>query len=160
MLVEDVKQFTPGTPNKLGVNLKEMSLEEGKDWGLTYQFNLVEYEVDGNATIDSRYAKWVNKDAGVKSSEDGILRAYNVDASGKPTSESATSIDREPLVQVLVKRGNEVVLDGYILIHITRQNPEVAPNKAIDLLTRMLSSISAMILMIWRLHGLSSLQLY
>ena len=136
MLVEDVKQFTPGTPNKLGVNLKEMSLEEGKDWGLTYQFNLVEYEVDGNATIDSRYAKWVNKDAGVKSSEDGILRAYNVDASGKPTSESATSIDREPLVQVLVKRGDKVVLDGYILIHITRQNPEVAPNKTIDLLTQ------------------------
>ena len=136
MLVEDVKQFTPGTPNKLGVNLKEMSLEEGKEWGLTYQFNLVEYKVDGNATIDSRYAKWVNKDAGVKSSEDGILRAYNVDASGNPTSESATSIDREPLVQVLVKRGDKVVLDGYILIHITRQNPEVAPNKAIDLLTK------------------------
>ena len=129
MMVEDVKQFTPGTPNKLGVNLKEMSLEEGKDWGLTYQFNLVEYKVDGNATIDSRYAKWVNKDA-------GILRAWNVDAEGNPTSESATSIDREPLVQVLVKRGDQVVLDGYILIHITRQNPEVAPNKAIDLLTK------------------------
>ena len=106
-----------------------MSLEEGKDWGLTYQFNLVEYKVDGNATIDSRYAKWVNKDA-------GILRAWNVDAEGNPTSESATSIDREPLVQVLVKRGDQVVLDGYILIHITRQNPEVAPNKAIDLLTK------------------------
>ena len=130
MLVEDVKQFTPGTPNKLGVNLKEMSLEEGKDWGLTYQFNLVEYKVDGNATIDSRYAKWVNKDA-------GVLRAWNVDADGNPTTtESSTAIDREPLVQVLVKRGDQVVLDGYILIHITRQNPEVAPNKAIDLLTK------------------------
>ncbi len=129
MMVEDVKQFTPGTPNKLGVNLKEMSLEEGKEWGLTYQFNLVEYKVDGNATIDSRYAKWVNQDA-------GVLRAWNVDAEGNPTSESATSIDREPLVQVLVKRGDKVVLDGYILIHITRQNPEVAPNKAIDLLTK------------------------
>lgn len=133
MLVEDVKQFTPGTtttPNKLGVNLKEMSLEEGKEWGLTYQFNLVEYKVDGNATIDSRYAKWVNKDA-------GVLRAWNVDADGNPTTtESSTAIDREPLVQVLVKRGDQVVLDGYILIHITRQNPEVAPNKAIDLLTK------------------------
>lgn len=133
MLVEDVKQFTPGTtttPNKLGVNLKEMSLEEGKEWGLTYQFNLVEYKVDGNATIDSRYAKWVNKDA-------GVLRAWNVDAEGNPTTtESSTAIDREPLVQVLVKRGDQVVLDGYILIHITRQNPEVAPNKTIDLLTQ------------------------
>ena len=130
MMVEDVKQFTPGTPNKLGVNLKEMSLEEGKEWGLTYQFNLVEYKVDGNATIDSRYAKWVNKDA-------GVLRAWNVDADGNPTTtESSTAIDREPLVQVLVKRGDQVVLDGYILIHITRQNPEVAPNKAIDLLTK------------------------
>lgn len=133
MLVEDVKQFTPGTtttPNKLGVNLKEMSLEEGKEWGLTYQFNLVEYKVDGNATIDSRYAKWVNKDA-------GVLRAGNVDAEGNPTTtESSTAIDREPLVQVLVKRGDQVVLDGYILIHITRQNPEVAPNKTIDLLTQ------------------------
>ena len=130
MLVEDVKQFTPGTPNKLGVNLKELSLEEGKEWGLTYQFNLVEYKVDGNATIDSRYAKWVNKDA-------GVLRALNVDAEGNTTTtESSTAIDREPLVQVLVKRGDQVVLDGYILIHITRQNPEVAPNKTIDLLTQ------------------------
>ncbi len=51
-------------------------------------------------------------------------------------TESSTAIDREPLVQVLVKRGDKVVLDGYILIHITRQNPEVAPNKKIDLLTQ------------------------
>lgn len=130
MLVEDVKQFTPGTPNKLGVNLKELSLEEGKEWGLTYQFNLVNYQVDGNATIDSKYAKWVNQDA-------GVLRAWNVDKDGNPTTtESSTAIDREPLVQVLVKRGDKVVLDGYILIHITRQNPEVAPNKTIDLLTQ------------------------
>ena len=130
MLVEDVKQFTPGTPNKLGVNLKELSLEEGKEWGLTYQFNLVNYQVDGNATIDSKYAKWVNQEA-------GVLRAWNVDKDGNPTTtESSTAIDREPLVQVLVKRGDKVVLDGYILIHITRQNPEVAPNKTIDLLTQ------------------------
>ena len=40
------------------------------------------------------------------------------------------------MVQVLVKRGNEVVLDGYILIHITRQNREVAPNKTINLLEK------------------------
>ena len=130
LLVENVANFD-GT--SYGKDLKELSLNEAKQWGLTYEFNLVDYKVDGNNTIDSRYAKWVNEAAGVKTSKDGILRAWNVDKDGKPTSESATSIDREPLVQVLVKRGNEVVLDGYILIHITRQNPEVAPNKEIDL---------------------------
>ena len=130
LLVENVAKFD-GT--SYGKELKELSLNEAKQWGLTYEFKLVEYKVDGNNTIDSRYAKWVNEAAGVKTSKDGILRAWNVDKDGNPTSESATSIDREPLVQVLVKRGNEVVLDGYILIHITRQNPEVAPNKEIDL---------------------------
>lgn len=130
LLVENIAKFD-GT--SYGKDLKELTLDEAKQWGLTYEFNLVDYKVDGNNTIDSRYAKWVNEAAGVKTSKDGILRAWNVDKDGKPTSESATSIDREPLVQVLVKRGNEVVLDGYILIHITRQNPEVAPNKEIVL---------------------------
>lgn len=124
LLVENVAKFN-GT--SYGKDLKELSLNEAKQWGLTYEFNLVDYKVDGNNTIDSRYAKWVNQDA-------GVLRAWNVDKDGNPTTtESSTAIDREPLVQVLVKRGDKVVLDGYILIHITRQNPEVAPNKEIDL---------------------------
>lgn len=130
LLVENVAKFD-GT--SYGKELKELSLNEAKQWGLTYEFKLVEYKVDGNNTIDSRYAKWVNEAAGVKTSKDGILRAWNVDKDGNPTSESATSIDREPLVQVLVMRGDEVVLDGYILIHITRQSPDPAPNKEIDL---------------------------
>ena len=107
--------------------LPTWDIAEAAKWGLKFEFNLVNYKVDGNETVDSKYAKWVDKDK-------GILRAWNVNKDGElDDAESATSIDREPLVQVLVKRGDKVVLDGYILIHITRQNPEQAPNLSLDL---------------------------
>lgn len=99
---------------------------EAAKWGLTFEFNLVEYKVDGNNTIDSRYAKWVDQ-------KNGVLRAYNVSADGKTEdAESKTAVNREPLVQVLVKNADgDVVLDGYILIHITTTPPEEMPNKEI-----------------------------
>ena len=111
--------------------LKTWSFGEEKAWGLSYEFNLVDYTVDGNNTHDSRYGKWVDQSK-------GQLRAWNVkyDGTEAPQGESATTIDREPLVQVLVKNADgKVVLDGYILIHITKKPiaEEEKPNKEIDL---------------------------
>lgn len=90
-------------------------------WGLSYEFQLVGYSIDGNSTIDSNYAEFTDADdKGI--SKTGTIRAKNVKEDGTTIDEvSATSIDREPLVRVLVKHGNHVVLDGYILIHITKK---------------------------------------
>ena len=91
------------------------SIEEAAKWGLTFEYNLVDYKVDGNKTADSKFAKWVDK-------KNGQIRAWNVKYDETPQGETSPSaIDREPLVQVLVKRGDKVVLDGYILIHITKK---------------------------------------
>lgn len=88
-------------------------------WGLKYEFSLVEYLIDGNVTIDSRYATWANQ-------AEGKLKACTVDADGNSitSQQSETAVDREPLVRVLVKNINgSVVLDGYILVHIARTTP-------------------------------------
>ena len=91
------------------------SIEEAAKWGLTFEYNLVDYKVDGNKTADSKFAKWVDQ-------KNGQIRAWNVKYDETPQGETSPSaIDREPLVQVLVKRGDKVVLDGYILIHITKK---------------------------------------
>ncbi|MCH5310737.1 MAG: hypothetical protein J1E57_02085 [Prevotella sp.] len=107
--------------------LGEWKYGEEAKWGLRYEFNLVYYQVDTNETVDSKYAKWVDQSK-------GQVRAWNVDHAGNPQpEESASSVDRQPLVQVLVKTlDGDVVLDGYILIHITEQ-PVVKENKEITL---------------------------
>ena len=109
-----------------------------KKWGLSYEFNLIDYSVDGNVTHDSKYADWgkigATAEEAAAAKAKGILVARNVKADGTTIdTESATAVDREPLVQVLVKNlAGEVVLDGYILVHITR-TPAVEPdNKLVD----------------------------
>ena len=106
--------------------------EEAK-WGYYYEFQRVGYTIDGNVTIDSNYALFKDEDEnGV--SKGGIIEAWNVDDNGNTIKEkSQTSVDREPLVRVLVKRmsDNQVVLDGYILIHITRKATETPEEKLI-----------------------------
>lgn len=100
-------------------------------FGLTCEFQLVGYSVDGNVTIDSNYAEFTDADENGKSST-GTIRARNVKEDGSTIdTESATSVDREPLVRVFVKRGNRVLLDGYILVHITRNAPGQADPKVI-----------------------------
>lgn len=97
--------------------------EESK-WGYHYEFQRVGYSIDGNITIDSNYALFKDEDdKGVSMS--GVIEAWNVDTDGNTiNSKSPASIGREPLVRVLVKRGDRVILDGYILIHITREDSE------------------------------------
>jgi hypothetical protein len=85
-------------------------------FGLTYKFELIDYSIDGNSTHDSKYCTL---------SEDGIIIAKNVKADGVTIDDqSATSVGREPLVRVLVSRGDRTILDGYILVHITEKAPE------------------------------------
>ena len=101
-------------------------------YGLSCEFQLVGYAVDGNVTIDSNYAEFTDADDnGV--SKTGTIRARNVKEDGETIdTESATSVDREPLVRVLVKRGARVLLDGYILIHITKAAPADADPLIVD----------------------------
>ena len=105
-------------------------------WGLHYEFNLVDYFIDTNKTRDSRYADWgpINGKTAAAQNK-GQLVARNVKASGDNDWEgytieeqSETSVDREPLVQVLVKSADgKVIMDGYILVHISG-TPDVEPD--------------------------------
>lgn len=98
--------------------LKTLKYGDEREWGLHYEFNLVDYNVDGNKTGDSKFATW-------KDQANGVLKANNVDENGNPAKDNRAAIGREPLVQVLVKNANgDVVLDGYILLHITEKAPE------------------------------------
>ena len=118
------------------MELKTMTIAEAAKWGLTFSYELMNYKVDGNETVDSKYAKWVDK-------KNGVLRAWNVKYDETPQGEtSKTAIDREPLVQVIVKNAaGDVVLDGYILIHITAKKSaaEIPANKEIAFDTQDLS---------------------
>jgi len=97
-------------------------------YGLKLEFKLVNYQIAGNVSRDSKYAE-------VADSYNGQVIAWNVDwnasASGVTYKQhDRAAIDREPLVQVLVKNTkDEVVLDGYILLHICELAPEQKPNK-------------------------------
>ena len=107
--------------DKNNPHLVKFTDPEFGQWGLSYEFQLVGYSIDGNKTVDSNYAEFTDADEnGV--SKTGTIRARNVLHDGTTIDEeSATSVDREPLVRVLVKRGNRVLHDGYILIHITKK---------------------------------------
>ena len=90
---------------------------EAKKWGLTFHFIPVMYLAGDNKTSDTHFLKVVGSDDTV-----GKFRAQNVDENLKEGRPAEASVGREPLVQVLVKNNEgNVVLDGYILIHITKQ---------------------------------------
>jgi peptidoglycan hydrolase CwlO-like protein len=104
--------------------------EEAK-WGFYYEFQRVGYSIDGNITIDSNYALFKDEDANGVSKE-GVIEAWNVDASGNTIKEkNLAAVGREPLVRVFVKRisDDKPVLDGYILIHITRKAADTPTEK-------------------------------
>ncbi len=117
-----------------------MSLEEAAyRYGFTYEFNLVPYVVDDNETNNSSYAHLKtglyensilvpNTVDEERAAVDGDKYAYipkkataDSKASKDGYEQGASSVDKEPLVQVLVKKGDDVILDGYVSFIITRQ---------------------------------------
>ena len=108
-----------------------LTSEKLGQYGLKYEFELVYYIIDSNKTSDSKFC---NLDA-----KTGKIIAQNVMADETAGDQSASSVNREPLVRVLVKdiKTNKVVKDGYILVHITKEAPGVDPEnaKVVDLHT-------------------------
>ena len=100
-------------------------------YGFKYEFELVNYIIDSNKTSDSKFC---NLDA-----KTGKIIAQNVLAGEKPGDQSASSVNREPLVRVFVKdiKTGAVIKDGYILVHITKEAPGTDPEnaKTVDLHT-------------------------
>lgn len=87
-------------------------------YGLTYEFKLVPYEVEayGNVTNPSQYVH-LN---GATTTATVVPGTVNADGShNEAVGES--SIGKQPLVQVLVYNGKDVVLDAYIKLQIVRE---------------------------------------
>lgn len=93
-----------------------VSPEEALQWGLTFHYNIVNYKLDTNETSESMFLKKINaKDT------DGKFRAQNVKENLAIGEAANASVGRMPLVQVTVtNNNNKVVLDGYILLYITK----------------------------------------
>ena len=116
---------------------EEVKLTDPKfgQYGLKCEFELVEYIIDSNKTSDSKFSK-IDK-------ETGTIIAQNVKFdknTGKDVTvdeHSKSSVNREPLVRVLVKdiKSGKVIKDGYILVHITEKatKPEDPTAKTVDL---------------------------
>lgn len=93
-----------------------VSPKEALQWGLTFHYNIVNYKLDTNETSESMFLKKIDaKDT------DGKFRAQNVKENLAIGEAANASVGRMPLVQVTVTnhKGN-VVLDGYILLYITK----------------------------------------
>ena len=93
-----------------------VSPEEALQWGLTFHYNIVNYKLDTNETSESMFLKKINaKDT------DGQFRAQNVKENLAIGQAANASVGRMPLVQVTVtNHENKVVLDGYILLYISK----------------------------------------
>lgn len=94
-------------------------------YGLKYEFELVYYIIDSNKTSDSKFCNLLD-------AKTGKIIAQNVKADETAGAQSASSVNREPLVRVLVKdiNTNKVIKDGYILVHITETLPPDAEKTA------------------------------
>lgn len=107
---------------------EKVNLTDAAKYGLKYEFELVEYLIDSNKTSDSKFCNL--------NPETGNIIAQNVKADEKPGEQSASSVNREPLVRVLLKdiKTGAVIKDGYILVHITKTlDPEEHNAKVVDL---------------------------
>lgn len=83
-----------------------------KQYGLKYEFALIQYNAGTNATSDSKYCEL----------KDGVLVPRIVDADGNTTSQQGlSSVGRHPLVRVTVVDGEgKIVLHSYIKVEIVR----------------------------------------
>lgn len=93
-----------------------VSPKEALQWGLTFHYNIVNYKLDTNETSESMFLKKIDaKDT------DGKFRAQNVKENLAIGEAANASVGRMPLVQVTVtNHKGDVVLDGYILLYITK----------------------------------------
>lgn len=83
------------------------------EYGLTYDFDLVDYTVNEDELSDSQFATIKN----------GVLAPCGVDAQGKANGEvNTSSIDRNPVVRVTVKAGDAIVAVGFIKVKIVPQD--------------------------------------
>ena len=102
--------------------LQTWNFGDEKKWGLHYEFELIDYSIDGNVTHDSRYAHFKDADEnGI--SKTGQIIANDVTADGKSDikTQGESTVGREPLVRVMLKdESGNVFLDGYILLRISR----------------------------------------
>ena len=101
------------TKTKNAANHGVWAYGDEAEYGLHYQFDLVDYDVDGNRTYPSRYAKL----------NDGVITACTVDAEGNPMdAQGLSAVGREPLVRVMLLDGEgNVVLYGFVKIKIVRE---------------------------------------
>ena len=113
MIKMDVEK-TGATSEHFAVSLADAAAK----YGLTYEFIAVPYTADGNVTEPTNYSTMTdgtgaaNVVANIVSKETG---APEVGVQGE------SSVGKQPLYQVLVKKGDDVVLDAYIKIIIARQ---------------------------------------
>lgn len=93
-----------------------VSPKDALQWGLTFHYNIVDYKLDTNETSESMFLKKIDaKDT------DGKFRAQNVKENLAIGQAANASVGRMPLVQVTVtNHEGKVVLDGYILLYITK----------------------------------------
>lgn len=94
--------------------------EDTKKYGFTYEFRLVPYEHvkninNGGGTNTGAVVEKDHEYADIDLTT-GVITAH---AKGDKNNISKNSIGREPLVQVILKYGNEVIEDAYILCRIT-----------------------------------------
>lgn len=122
-----------------------MSLAEAAyKFGFTYEFALVPYTTDDNKTNNSAYAhlaeaasmdkatygtpviipNTVEEDPKLVDDQFNLIPkkavATSTYTSNDGYEQGASSVDRQPLVQVLVKKDGEVILDAYVNFIITR----------------------------------------
>lgn len=100
-------------------NTNHAVLENGaeKKFGLSYEFQLIDYTAGGNGTSDSKYAK-------ITSNNELLVRRVN--AAGEtvePASdaEARAAIGRHPLVRVRVMEGTKTVLVGFFHLQIVEE---------------------------------------
>lgn len=87
---------------------------EEKHYGLSYEYELIDYTSGTNKTSESKYCK-------LSGEENSILTPYAVNEKGEPYYEHGiAAVGRQPIVRVTVKCGSDVVLRGFIKVNIRK----------------------------------------
>ena len=125
------RETAPGVYNPKAYDVAVLHNGEEAAFGLHFEYELIDYIASTNSTRDSRYAAFKDWIGDTKEGDEvtgwnkttdksGIIIAQSVNAAGNTiNTRSTTSTDKEPLVRVMLKNEKgDVLLDGYILIHI------------------------------------------